>query len=656
MPPPEKDPLILNLDTTVNPGDNFFLYACGTWLKQHPIPGNEKGWGVWSLVQEETYSRMRNICEDAANAKAAEGSLEQKIGDFYASGMDTVNIDKAGIGAIEADLKKIDSIKNRQDLLNVIALHQTYGVSPLFGVMIYQDEKKSDVTALHISQGGLGLPDRDYYFKEDERTRNIRKEYVAHIAVMMQLLGSDAATAQKQSAKIMELETGLAKASRKLEDLRDPYLNYNKMTPADMKNLTPGIEWGSLLSAMHVPVIDSMIIGQPEFMKQADKALNQYSIDDWKAYLKWQFISSFAPYLSTDINNENFRFYGTVLSGVKERRPRWKRVLDTEEGAIGDLLGQLYVKNYVSPNVRERYQKLTDNIIAVYRERISKLTWMQDSTKQKALEKLNSITTKVGYPDKWKDYSKYSVTRNSYVHNVMMANVWMHDYQISKLGKPVDRTEWEMTPQTYNAYYNPSNNEIVLPAAIFIIPGLADEEADDAIIYGYAGASTIGHEITHGFDDQGRQFDSKGNLYNWWTASDEKEFASRAEKIIQQFNNYVVLDSIHINGEATQGENIADLGGVLLGYDAFKKTEQYKSGKLINGLTPDQRYFLGYALSWLGHFRDESMALRAMTDVHSPNFLRINGPLANIPEFYKAFDVKPGQFMQMPDSSRVNIW
>lgn len=656
QPTPDKDPLVLNMDSTLNPGDDFFLYACGSWLKKNPIPGTEKGWGIWSMVQDETYNRMRGICESAAKAKAANGTLEQKIGDFYASGMDTVAIDKQGVKSIQPELDRIDAISNKQDLLNVIALHQTYGVAPLFGMYIFQDEKKSDQQALHIYQGGIGLPDRDYYFNTDARTVNIRKEYVAHLTKMMSLLGADSVSASKQAAAIMNIETGLAKASRKLEDLRDPYLNYNKMTPVDMKSLTPGVEWNGFLTAMHIPVVDSLIVGQPEFFREMEKSLNKYPIDQWKSYLKWHFTSSFASYMSSDFEKEHFNFFGTVLSGVKAQRPRWKRVLDTEEGAIGDLLGQLYVKQYVAPSVRERYQKLTNNIIEAYRERIGQLSWMNDSTKQKALLKLNSITTKVGYPDKWKDYSKYSVTRDSYVLNVMNANVWQHDYMISKLGKPVDRTEWDMTPQTYNAYYNPSNNEIVLPAAIFIIPGLADSDADDAIIYGYAGASTIGHEITHGFDDQGRQFDEKGNLTNWWTPSDEKEFANRAEKIIRQFNDFVVLDSMHINGTATQGENIADLGGVVLGYEAFKKTEQYKSGKKINGLTPDQRYFLGYALSWLGHFRDETVAMRVMTDVHSPNNLRINGPLANIPEFHKAFNVKEGQYMYRADSLRVNIW
>jgi len=379
-------------------------------------------------------------------------------------------------------------------------------------------------------------------------------------------------------------------------------------------------------------------------------------LTDWKTYLRWNLIGTFSPYLSSTFDDANFEFNGKVLSGVKAQRPRWKRILDVQEGAMGDLLGQLYVKKHVSPAIKKRYQDLTNNIFDAYRERIKSLSWMTDSTKTKAIEKLNSVTTKVAYPEKWRDYSKLKIDRSYYVQNVIRANVWSYDYMVDKLGKPVDRTEWDMTPQTYNAYYNPSNNEIVLPAAIFIIPGLADTLADDAIIYGYAGASTIGHEITHGFDDQGRQFDDKGNLRNWWTSTDETEFASRAKLIIQQFSDFTVLDSMHVNGEATQGENIADLGGVVLGLEAFKKTEQYKSGKKINGLTPTQRYFLGYALSWLGHMRDETLAMRIMTDVHAPNFLRINGPVVNIDEFYEAFNIKPTDKIYRADSLRVKIW
>lgn len=653
---PAKDPLVENMDTTLNPGDDFFKYACGTWLKNNPIPEAEKSWGIWTLVQEETNNRMLKVSEEAAKEKSEKGSSQQKIGDFYFAGMDTVSIDKMGITPLSGELNAINQITDLASLANVIARHQTLGVSPLFAAYIFQDEKRSDQQALHLYQGGLGLPDRDYYFNTDARTVTIRMEYENHLKAMFLLMGEDSVMAKASAATVVKIEKSLAKASRKLEDLRDPYLNYNKMQVNGLKSLTPSVDWQMMLEGMHVKGIDSIIVGQPEFFKEVERSLKANAINDWKVYLRWNLINAYASYLSKPFNDQNFKFYGTILNGTKTQRPRWKRVLDQEEESIGDLLGQLYVEKYVSPTFKKRYQDLTNNIIEAYRDRIGQLTWMTDSTKTKAIAKLNAITVKVAYPDKWRDYSALNIDRTSYAMNVLRSREWAHNYQVSKLGKPVDRTEWDMTPQTYNAYYNPSNNEIVLPAAIFIIPGLEDSLADDAIIYGYAGASTIGHEITHGFDDQGRQFDATGNLRNWWSPFDETEFTKRSNMIVRQFSEFKVLDSLTVNGEATQGENIADLGGVLLGYTAFKKTEQYKSGKLINGLTPDQRYFLGYALSWLGHMRDQTLALRIMTDVHAPNFLRINGPLANIPEFYKAFNIKEGDAMWRADSLRVKIW
>lgn len=651
-----KDPLLENRDTSLSPGADFFRYACGTWLKNNPIPKAENSWGIWSLVQEETYNRMRKVSEEASEAKSAPGSNEQKIGDFYFSGMDTATIDKLGITPLAEDLKKIEAIGDVKSLVEVIALHHTYGVAPVFSAYIFQDEKASEQQALHFYQGGIGLPDRDYYFNTDNRTKTIRSEYMNHLTAMFKLMGDDSLVAKSNAAIVLKMETALAKASRKLEALRDPYLNYNKMQVSGLNSLTPSIDWKMMLEGMHIRNVDSVIVGQPEFFREVEKSLKTFPINEWKVYLRWQLVNTFAAYLSKPFDEQNFRFYNQVLSGVKEQRPRWKRVLVEVESSIGDLLGQLYVQKYVSPSFKKRYQDLTNNIIEAYRNRINQLSWMSDSTKQKAMVKLNAITTKVAYPDKWKDYSALKIERSNYATNVIRSRVWSHNYEVAKLGKPVDRTEWGMTPQTYNAYYNPSNNEIVLPAAIFIIPGLEDSLADDAIIYGYAGASTIGHELTHGFDDQGRQFDEKGNLRNWWSPEDESEFNKRAKLIVKQFGEFKVLDSLTVNGEATQGENIADLGGVVLGYEAFKKTEQYKSGKLINGMTPDQRYFLGYALSWLGHMRDETLAMRIMTDVHAPNFLRINGPLANIPEFHKAFGIKEGDPMFRADSLRVNIW
>ncbi|MFD2521506.1 M13 family metallopeptidase [Emticicia soli] len=652
----QRDILAEVVDTTVSPKDDFFKYAVGTWLKQNPIPASESSWGIGSMVQEETYARLRGISEKSAKEPGSEGSNEQKIGDFWFTGMDSVSIEKQGINPVKADLDRIAAIKDIQGVLTEISLQHTYGIGSLFSPYIFQDEKNSEEQALHLYQGGLGLPDRDYYFNTDSRTINIRKEYKAHLQRMFKLLGNDEATATKNMNNVYALEETLAKNSRKIEDLRDPYKNYNKMDLVALDKLAPSLNFKDLFGQMKMPQVKSVIVGQPEFYTAVDKLLKTTPIDTWKAYLTWNFVSSFASELSSPFAKENFYFYRTVLRGVKEMKPRWKRVLDSEERYLGDALGQLFIKNYYSDKTKKRYEELVKNIFSTYKERIEKLDWMSDSTKTKALQKLATVVPKVSFPDKWKDFSTLSIKRDSYVQNIIRANQWWYLYEVNKIGKPVDKTEWGMTPQTYNAYYNPSNNEIVLPAAIFFIAGFTDEQLDDAIIYAYAGGSTIGHEITHGFDDQGRQFDEKGNLTDWWTKKDGDEYNKRAKGIIEQFDNYVVLDSMHVRGEATQGENIADLGGVVLGLEAFKKTEQYKSGKKINGFTPLQRFFLGYALAWMGHSRDEALANKIMTDVHAPGFLRVNGPVVNIDEFYEAFDIKPGDKMYVAPKKRVRIW
>ncbi|UOQ66592.1 M13 family metallopeptidase [Hymenobacter volaticus] len=652
----QPDLIQANLDTTVRPGDDFFKYANGTWLKKHPIPASESSWSIGQEVQGEVYARLRALNEEAAKAKAAAGTTQQKIGDFWATGMDSVTADKQGIAPLKPELDRLAALRTPADVQAAIARLIPLNVNALIGPFVSQDNKNSEKMALYLYQAGLGLPNRDYYFNKDKRTANIRKEYGGHVAKMLELMGEDAATAQRHSAQIVKLETALAGSSRKLEALRDPYANYNKMAVADLNKLTPGLDWKAWLAQMELGKVDSVIVGQPEFYREAGRLLRTTPIEDWKAYLQWQLLHTYATYLSKPIDNENFRFYGTVLQGRKEQRARWKRVLDEEEDAMGEALGQLFVKEYFSPETKARYAKLTENVVGAFREHIQALTWMSNSTKQKALVKLTKITPKVGYPDKWKDYSTLEINRDSYAANMMRASQWKYRYELNKLGKPVDRTEWGMTPQTYNAYYNPSNNEIVLPAAIFAIPGLQDANADDAIIYGYAGASTIGHELTHGFDDEGSQFDEKGNLRNWWSKKDRAAFQQRVNQIVRQFNGYTVLDSLHINGKATAGENIADLGGIVIAFDAFKKTDQYKKGEKIGGLTPTQRYFLGYALGWQGHQRDEVLAQRILTDVHSPASYRVNGPFADVPAFYEAFNVKPGDKLYRPDSARVTIW
>jgi putative endopeptidase len=473
---------------------------------------------------------------------------------------------------------------------------------------------------------------------------------------MLRLTGYDEQQAKAGAESIFKIEKFLADSSRKLEKLRDPYANYHKMILAQLNALTPDINWNTVFKTMELKPIDSVIVGQPEYYRALNTALKTFPAADWKAYLRWKLISSYSPYLNKAADDESFRFGGKVISGRKEQLPRWKRVLDTENGLMGEALGFLFVKEYFPVTAKQRYTDMVEAIRQAYREHIAKLDWMTPETKQKALVKLNAIHPKVGYPDKWKDFSTLVMDRESYAGNVMRARHWAYLVNINKLGKPVDHTEWGMTPQTYNASYSPSNNEITLPAAQFTIPGVKDSEVDDAVAYGYVAASTIGHEITHGFDDEGRQFDAKGNLKTWWTPTDSVRFTKRANMLADQFSSYIVLDSLHVNGKASLGENIADLGGIVLGIDAFKKTKQYKEGKLINGLTPMQRFFLGYALGWLGQERDEALANQILTDVHAPGFLRVNGPFSDVPEFYEAFHIKKGDKMWLDPEKRVKIW
>jgi len=645
------------VDPSVKPGDDFFHYAVGKWIKNNPIPANESSWGIYNIVQEETYQRLQEINKEAtADSAAGKGSNAQKIGDFWYTAMDTATIEKVGLAPLKEEFDGISAIHDKQSLLDETARLQYIGANVMFSEYIFQDEMDSTRYALHLYQGGLGLPDRDYYFDDDDRTKNIRAEYLKHVVKMFQLLGDDEPTAKKNSETVMRMETDLARASRKLQDLRDPHANYNAMTIADLSKLTPSIEWKDFLTKGHIRDLTTTVVGQPEFFKQVEQSLQKVSIADWKTYLRWHLINDYADKLSANFEQEDFHFYGTILRGTPEQRPRWKRMLDEEEAYLGDALGQLYVKKYVPPQTKARYEELTNRIFDAFRERIGKLAWMSEATKKQALSKLNSVTKKVGYPDRWKDYSNFDVDRSSFASNSLKGNIWRSEFYIQKLYKPVDRTEWGMTPQTYNAYYNPSNNEIVLPAAAFILPGIPDAEVDDALLYSYAGGGTIGHEITHGFDDQGRQFDEKGDLKDWWTKSDEEEFKKRAKGIVQQFNDYIVVDTTHANGEATQGENIADLGGMLLGWDAFTKTEQYKNGKSIGGFTPAQRYFIGWALGWMNNIRPENLALRVKTDVHAPAFLRVIGPMSDVPAFYDAFQVKPGDRMYRTPEQRVQIW
>lgn len=649
------DFLAQGLDTTVSPATDFFQYANGGWIKSNPIPPEESSWGIGELVQQDLYKRLRTISEQAAATQSPSGTASQQIGDLWTSGMDSAAIEKAGITPLQSDLQKIDHISTIPDLLTVAAGFHKKGIGVLFSDGVGQDDKNSELMAYQLAQGGLGMPDRDYYFNSDEKTVQVRNAYQHYLLVTFRQLGFDSTKAQDRANTVFQLETRLAKASRKLVDLRDPIKNYNQMKLADLQKLSPGIDWAVWIKNSGIGHVDSMIVRQPEFYTALNTELSKTPIGDWKSYLQFHLVQSAAAFLDSQTFANRFTYVQT-LNGASKPRPRWKRVLDAEERAMGEALGQLFVKEYFPEKAKKRYNDLVEAIRDAYKDRITKLTWMSDSTKQKALNKLTSITKKVGYPDKWKDFSAMKIDRGPWVLNMQRATEWWTNYTNSKLGKPVDRTEWDMSPQTYNAYYNPSNNEIVLPAGMFSVPGVKDEDLDDAFVYGYAAASTIGHEITHGFDDQGRQYDEKGNLHDWWQPIDEKQFKGKTSFIIRQFSEFNPVDTLHVNGDATQGENIADLGGILLGLDAFKKTDAYKNGAKIGGLTPLQRYFLGYAYSWMYQERKEVLATQLMTDVHAPAKERVNGPVVNVPEFYEAFNVKPGDKMYRPDSLRVSIW
>jgi putative endopeptidase len=650
------DPLLTNRDTTVNPADDFFSYANGGWFKKHPIPSTEKSNGIFRMIQDTINNQIKNICENSAKANAETGSNKQKIGDFYASGMDSIAINKAGISPLKNELATIDAIKDIPSLLATISHLHTIGASPAFSFYVSQDDKNSEKNALFFGQGGLGLGERDYYFNTDAETQNIRNEYLKHVQRIFELTGVEKELASKNAQTIMKLETELAKNSRKMEALRDPIKNYNKMSVSQFSNTTPAIDWNVMLQNLKIKNADSVIVGQPEFYKALNNTLKNYSIADWKTYLKWDLVNTYAAYLNKDIENQNFAFFSTVMNGIKTQKPRWKRIVEQTDSSLGELIGQVYIEEYLPKGTKEKLLEIGNNIREVYAERIKNLDWMSEPTKQKALYKLSKIVMKVGYPDKWKDMSSVTINKNTYCKNIIEVNQWQYNFMVAKFGKPVDRTEWFMYPQTYNAYYNPSNNEICVPACNIIVPGFEGKMPDDAVLYGIIGGSTFGHEITHGFDDQGSQYDDKGNLNNWWTAEDLKKFKAKTKLIVDQFSKYEVVDGKFINGDATQGENIADLGGVVMGYEAFKKTNQYKTNQKISGLSPNERYYLSYAYAWMVNANKEALANQVMTDVHSPAKYRINGPLANIPEFHKTFNIKSGSKMYQPDDIRVSIW
>jgi predicted metalloendopeptidase len=602
---------------------------------------------------------LRKITEKAANthADAKTAPEVQKVGDFYASGMDEKTIEAARLKPLEDELKRIDAIKDRADLLKAIAHLHTIGVGALFEFGSGQDAKDSNRDIAQAQQGGLGLPDRDYYTKTDEDSKKKRAAYVEHVAKMLTLLGEPADKAAEDAKKIMALETSLATASRTRVELRDPEKNYNKMKQADLQKITPDWNWADYFKGIKLADPGDINVGQPDFFKAANTTFKDASIDDWKTYLRWHLINAAAEDLSNDFVNEDFNFKQGVLRGTKQIKPRWKRVVASTDGALGEALGKLYVADYFPPEAKARALEMINNLKVALADRIKTLDWMDEPTKQQALKKLAAMNVKIGYPDKWRDYSLLKIDRGPYVSNAMRAANFEVNRQLKKIGKPVDRTEWGMTPPEVNAYYNPFMNEIVFPAGI-LQPPFFDPKADDPVNYGGMGA-VIGHEMTHGFDDQGRQFDAVGNLRDWWSKQSADEYNKRRKAVVDQYSGYEPLPGSHINGELTQGENIADIGGIKLAYSALQKAleknPQAREQK-IDGFTPEQRFFLGWAQVWRANQRDQDLRLRLTTDPHSPTRYRCNGPLANMPEFQQAFNIPDGSPMVRPADKRVNIW
>lgn len=650
------DELVQHIDSSVRSGDDFFMFANGRWFAQNPIPSSERSNGIFRTINDTINATILQICQTAAGSTNDKGSLKQKIGDYYYSGMDTVSIDKAGIAPLQEYFTEIDQMKTFDDVMKVAAHIHRISASPLFGLYVNSDDMISSKNAVFLSQGGLGLPDRDYYFNTDERTKKVREAYPEHLKKMFELSGFDEKKATDAAADVYAVEFALAKVSRKMEDLRDPFKNYNKTSVKELQEKLNNVPMQTFFSGLGMNLPDTVIVGQPEFFTYLNLASRQFGIEVWKNYLRWHLLRGLAPYLNTDIEKQNFSFYGTLLNGVKEQRPRWKRVVEDTDGQLGELVGQIYVEQYLPKGTKEKLMEIGNAVKEVYRKRISGLDWMSDATKTKAITKLDAMIMKVGYPDKWKDMSALEVDKASYVGNVIRANSWHFDYMKNKYGKPVDRTEWNMTPQTYNAYYNPSNNEIVVPACNITVPGYEKTLADDAILYSIIGGSTFGHEFTHGFDDQGSKYDQFGNLNNWWTSEDSIRFYAKTGAVVNQYSHYLVVDSLYINGDMTQGENIADIGGVAMGLEAFKQTKQFKENQIIAGLNPMQRFFLGYAYAWMVNMRPEALATRVLTDVHSPAKFRVIGPLVNMPEFYTTFGVKAGDKIFLPENERVHIW
>ncbi len=648
------------VDSTVRPTDDFFRFVNGGWLNKTEIPGDQGRWGSFNELREMTNETVLDVLESAAGSeKYGEGTDERKAADFYSIGMDSLLAESVRAQPLQPWFDQIEAISNTSDLQKYLAEQQKYGGGAFFNFMVLADLKDSKVMTTYLSQGGLGLPDRDYYTKTDPKSIEIREKYVKHMARMLELLGYSPELAVDQAHRILSLEKRLAEASMTNVERRNIPALYNKMSLNELNTMVPSIDWPTYLTDLGTEGIDTLIVTQPKFMEEFQLIVAQVPVDEWKEYLRWHAINGTAGFLSHDFVKANFDFYGKELRGIEEMRPRWKRVLDATNGSLGEAIGKLYVDQVFPPEAKKKAEEMVENIKLAFADRIKNLEWMTDSTKEKALEKLKTMTVKIGYPDEWMDYSSLMVQsdpeQSSYIGNVMNAAKFRFQYEINKLGNPVNKKEWGMTPQTVNAYFNPLFNEIVFPAAI-LQPPFYDYRADEAVNYGGIGA-VIGHEISHCFDDQGSRFDAEGNLKNWWSEADANNFKARTGMLVAQYDKYEPLDSINVNGEFTLGENIGDLGGVNAAYDGLQRFFA-QSGKpaASDGLSPEQRFFMSWATIWRIKYKDETLRTQILTDPHSPGMYRANGPLANLETFYEAFDVQPGDGMYRPDSLRVKIW
>ncbi len=640
---------LTNMDESVRPQDDFYRHVNGKWLDTFEMPADKSNYGAFTKLAEESREHVKAIIEDASKQENAPGSSEQKIADIYRGFMDVDAINQKGLSPIKGELAKIAAIKSNKDLSEYMGYADIYGDAPL-GMFVYIDQKKSDEHIVYVGQSGLGLPNRDYYFKDDEKSQNIRDKYQQHLANMFTLLGDQDAKAA--ASTVYAIEKDLAAGQWTPIQNRDSDKTYNKMSFAEFTSQMPHVNWDAWLTHTMIERPDELVVRQPPYLKTVNEVMGKYSIADWKQYYQWHLLSNSAAYLSDDFANENFAFYGTVLTGTTEQEPRWKRGVDLVNGLTGELVGKVYVKKHFPPEAKERMVGMIENLRDAYGESIKNLDWMGAETKVKALDKLAKFDPKIGYPDVWRDYSELNIAGDDLVSNLKEATRFFTHRNRSKMGQPIDRNEWGMNPQTVNAYYNPTKNEIVFPAAI-LQPPFFNLVADEAVNYGGIGA-VIGHEMGHGFDDQGSKYDGDGNLKNWWTEEDLKNFKQLTNKLVKQYDAFTVVDGTHVKGEFTQGENIGDLSGLSIAYKAFKAN--YTDNRIIDGYTPEQRFFMGWAQVWNRKYRDEELLRRIDTDPHSPSEFRANGILRNLPEFYEAFDVQPGDGMYLPAEERVKIW